>query len=78
MDKKTKFVFIVSMAVFIVAILVINALIKKYEKEPLTFVPQKAQETAPEKESQQKAEETQASGEEEEPAVPVGPGPLVN
>lgn len=78
MDKKTKFVFMVSMAVFIVAILVINALIKKYEKEPLTFVPQKAQETAPGKESQQKTEETQASGEEEESMVPVGPGPLVN
>lgn len=78
MDKKTKFVFIVSTVVFIVAVLVINALIKKYEKEPLTFVPQKAQEAAPEKESQQKTEETRASGEEEESAVPVGPGPLVN
>lgn len=73
--------FVVSIAIFIIIILIINILIKRYEKEPLLPIPQKREGTVSKGEDRvRELEEIQTpqEGEKEEVEFPIEQGPLVN
>lgn len=73
--------FVVSIAIFIIIIFIINILIKRYEKEPLLPIPQKIEGTVSKGEDRVREPEkiqTSQEGEKEEVEFPIEQGPLVN